>query len=536
MLKAALMIGVAIPAMGGAASGATWQMVVNNGVVAPQSVTQPKTPYFFSYNQPAINTAGQVVFRARAKPLTLEGQGGGGGEPVRGVYTALGTGGLAGGIRIVADNLGVLVPQPNTTGAQFIEFPSTPRADALSATVATRGQSQPVVTLSDGTKVGTSGVYLRVGGDTTEAAPALVTGASLVGNVPAYSYFSVPTEAPGTKFDQFPGSPSPVAGIAVFKGNYTVDGVGKTGVFLRNTKGGTQPVKLIVKSGMPIPDAPGKVFGSAAPPSAATNTLGVKKVVFAGFDNEEAPTAGGIYITKLADATYLRALAAIGTQVPTMPAGTTFNKFGEGLSFEGRFVTFWGAWGSETKIVHKDCPADGNKDLIAYCLQQYPSGADLPVPVNQGIFLVDVQTSVITLIAKTNADGFTDFLYWTYSGKPPGSSGEAEDAEPPRWRSSAFTAVTTNSMVFKGQKGAVDGLYARNANSSTIIRVLDTTMDGRSVDPAAPIGSLVSAIGVERDGFRGSKVAITASMLNAATTASWAGIYVHDCGATCSSW
>jgi hypothetical protein len=30
---------------------------------------------------------------------------------------------------------------------------------------------------------------------------------------------------------------------------------------------------------------------------------------------------------------------SIGTQVPTLPAGTTFNKFGEGISFDGALMT-----------------------------------------------------------------------------------------------------------------------------------------------------------------------------------------------------
>ncbi len=531
-MKAALMLGCAFP---GVATAATWQMIVNNGVVAPQSVPQAKTPYFFSYNQPAINYWGQVAFRARAKPLT--GGTAAGSQPVRGVYSRLtSSNGLAATapILIVADNLGTFVPTPNTTGAQFIEFPSTPRIDAKSAFVATRGQSTPVVVLPDGTKTGTSGIYARNAGG--NVITPLVTAASQVGSVPAYSYFAVPTEPPGTKFDQFPGSPSPLANsVVAFKGNYTVDTVGKTGVFFRETSGGTQPVKLVVKSGMPIPDASGKVFGSAAPPSAATDSAGIKKVVFAGFDVEEAPTAGGIYITKLDDPSVLTPLASIGSQVPSLPAGTTFNKFGEGISFEGNLVSFWGAWGTETRIVHKDCPTDGNADLIAYCKQQYPNGADLPVPVNQGIFVSNPAIGQTYLIAKTNVDGFTDFLYWTYSGKPPGGD-EAEDAEPPRWRSSAFTAISSGALAFKGQKGAVDGLYARHWYSAAVLRVLDTTMDGRSVDPAAPEGSKISAIGLERDGFRGSLISITASMLNPVTTLSWAGIYVAYCGPTCTSW
>lgn len=531
-LKLALLIGVATPLMASAANAATWQTVVNNGFVAPQSNASGQTPYFFSYNQPAINNSGQVVFRARAKPLSA---GQGGSQPTRGVYTrsVLLT---SAPINVVADNKGVLVPAPNTTGATFIEFPSTPRADALSALIATRGQSDPVVTLPDGTKVGTSGIYAKAA-RTLPSLPEfpLTTAASLVGSIPAYSYFQVPGEPAGTRFDQFPGSPSPVgARYVAFKGNYTVGTTGKTGVFYRDLVGGTQPVKAILRSGELIPNAGGKVFGSAAPPSSTKDTAGLLKVVFAGFDNEDLPTAGGIYSAELGNPASLRPLVSIGDHVPKTTS-STFNKFGEGISYNGRWVSFWGAWGSATRIVHKDCPTDGNADLIAYCKTAYPSGVDLKVPLNQGIFVLDTVRNSLTRVARTGTNGFTDFLYWTYSGKPPGGT-EEEDAELPRWRASAFTAVSKDAMVYKAQKGAVDGLYARRWAVNEIIKVLDTTMAGSSVDPAAPSGSLVSAIGVERDGFRGSRVAITASMLNAATTASWAGIYVHDCGTGCSGW
>lgn len=537
-LKAALLTCVAMPLAASQvfAAPVQWQVVVNNSFVAPQSKAQAKVAYFFSYNQPAVNNFGQVVFRARAKPLTGESSGGSGGsgggsQPTHGVYTRLG----AGAINIVADNLGILVPWPNTTGATFTEFPSTPRADAVTNLVATRGQSTPVITLADGTKLGTSGVYAKAGLlSPTLPYFNLTTAASQVGSAPGYSIFQVPGEAAGTRFDQFPGSPSPLAGrVVTFKGNYTVGLISKTGVYYRDLAA-TSPTKLVVHSGDPIPGGGGKVFGSAAPPSSAVD-LATKKseVVFAGFDNEDNPTAGGIYLAELGSTT-LNPLASIGTQVPTLPAGTTFNKFGEGISFDGATVSFWGAWGTQTRTIHKDCPTDGNADLIAYCLQQYPNGADLTVPVNQGIFTVNIVSKTITLIARTTVDGFTDFLYWTYSGKPPGGEGDG-DAEPPRWRSSAFTAVNPSAMAFKGLKGTLDGIYVKRAGVA-LFPVIDTNTDGQAVDPRAPVGSKVSSIGLERDGFRGPYLAITAGMLNPVTTLSWAGIYSHNCGAGCTTW
>jgi hypothetical protein len=61
---------------------------------------------------------------------------------------------------------------------------------------------------------------------------------------------------------------------------------------------------------------------------------------------------------------------------------------------------------------------------------------------------------------------------------------------------------------------------------------------GATVDPAAPDGAVISALGIERDGFRGNWLAVNVSMLvpSVAVTAAadgeeseeetgWAGIY-----------
>ena len=535
--KVALLIGAALPVGGALAQTApAWITVVNNATIAPQAVPTGKTAYFFSYNQPAVNDAGQVVFRARAKPFSGAGGGGGGGggEPVKGIYTREAAR-VASPVRIVADNTGMLVPSPNTTGASFIEFPSTPRSDARSAMVATRGQSQGVVTLADGSKVGTSGVYATPGG-------VLTTAASQLGDVPGYAYAQVPGAAPGTGFDQFPGSPSPVANRAVvFKGNYTEDGVSKTGIFYRDAlaNGGAAPFGLVAHTGTPIPGT-SLTFGSTAPPSAALvgaeSVLDNVQVVFTGYDVEEAPTAGGIYLSRLSNPTALRTVVQIGGAVPGVP-GEVFNGFGEGLSFNGRYVSFWGSWGSATKTVHKDCPTDGNADLIAFCLTQYPNGADLTESANQGIFFADTVTGRVRMAARTGANGYTDFIYWVYSGMPPGTGG-ATDAEYPRWRASAFTGLQTAAMVFKGQKGSVDGLYVdvtyvADADTTRLRTLLDTTMSGQSVDLAAPAGSLVSSIGVERDGLRNGWLAVSVGMENVATAESWSGIYARYCGPAC---
>ena len=524
LLRAGLLLGAAIPAH--ATLATDWQTVVNNAVVAPQAVPNGTTPYFFSYNQPAVNQAGKVAFRARAKP---PGGQGGSDATTQGVYYRQLS--LANSqVGIVADNTGVPVPAPNNTGATFIEFPSTARIDSTTGMITTRGQSQGVFTLPDGTREGTSGIYATPG-------DALTTAASQLGNIPDYNYFQVPDTAPGIRFDQFPGSPAPLRNrFIVFKGNYTETDIAMTGIFYRDmlASGGTAPVRRIARTGTPIPGGGGAIFGSTAPPSAATDPgNGRSKVVFAGFDNEDRPTAGGIYITYLDRPQSLRPIISLGDVVPGAP-GFVFTGFGEAVSFDGRYVSFWGSWGKSKKIVHENCPTDGNKYLIAYCLEQYPNGADLTESVNQGVFRADTQNQTVRMVARTQKPtGFTDFLYWTYSGKPPGSPGGG-DAEPPRWRSSAFTAVTSLALAFKGQKASIDGLYVYRRGS--VQTVLDTTMDGQSVDPMAPLGSLVSAIGLERDGFRGSWLAISAGMTNTTTAETWAGLYAHDCGKVCSVW
>jgi len=182
----------------------TWATVVNNGDIAPGS-----TKDFNSYNQPSVNSSGLVTFRARTR-------GGGGGEPLRGVYSR---NPLQAGdpIAVVAD-VTAEVPQPNNLESTFNEFPSFPRIGQYSNTIATRGQSEPVLkyVLPDLTETrgGTSGVYATIGG-------TLTTGASLVGAVPGYEYFAVPGATSGTRFSQFPGAPAVDGTTIAFKGNYT---------------------------------------------------------------------------------------------------------------------------------------------------------------------------------------------------------------------------------------------------------------------------------------------------------------------------
>ena len=68
-------LSVLMLAMFAATSAEAWVTVVNNGDLVPTT-----DKYFNSYNQPSINDAGLVVFRARSS-----GQGGQG--PATGIFT-----------------------------------------------------------------------------------------------------------------------------------------------------------------------------------------------------------------------------------------------------------------------------------------------------------------------------------------------------------------------------------------------------------------------------------------------------------------
>jgi hypothetical protein len=621
-----------------------WYTVANNGDVIPtdsssscgschedmassDSQLSAGAKVFNSYNQPAINKDGVVVFRARSRgghggseggsghgggeeggtggggaggggtsAAAAAGDAGGGGESGGG---GSGSGGMGGGsgsepergiyMRNLAEQ-GPLymvfrrsgaVPQPNntTTGkggelATFNEFPSVPRIDAGSDTIATRGQSTPVWTYLDDktgteTRTGTAGIYVT-SSHGMPAAGASMLGDVYEGGIQTFPYFQVPVHGAvpaGTGFDQFPGSPAVTERTTiVFKGNFSVGGVGKTGVFYRDfaAKRGAASVEVIASSFTKIPGSQTN-FGSTAPPSA-----GGKYTVFAGYDNEQAPTKGGIYRARLGNKPIvLETVVKIGDPVPGELNGETFDRFGEAISVSsnGRHVLFWGGWGDpgpdgeKTRDIPLACPAEGNADMRAYCATVTPEGTTGQVPKYQGFFLRDMQSGTTTVIAKTGdvVDGRTieDFVYWNFSGRVPGKGhGGEEDIEETlelaRWRSTSFGAVSGTgapgmSVVKARFADNIDGLenehalLLRDVKPSRVgdLEPLLRTGDlGAMVDPDAPAGAVISALGIERDGFRGNWLAVNVSMLvpSAELTAAaggeeseeetgWAGIY-----------
>lgn len=534
-----------------AQSTSKWITVVNNGDVMPGTAQ-----LFNSYNQPSVNQLGLVVFRARSKGADSGGGGKGKGEEESISTSAVdegsggkgqGSGGQGGGNgsgnqpvhgiysrNMLQTNTPIVrifdksstVPQPNNMNATFIEFPAFPRVEMLTNTIVTRGSSQPVLryTLADGTdtRAGTSALLA-----TERQGP--VTAATQLGMVPGYQQFQVPGAAAGVKFDQFPGAPAVSGNKVIFKGNYTEGGASKTGIYFRNptASNGTAAVQLIANTNTRIPNqakTTNVLFGSTAPPSAALDF-----VVFAGFDNEDNPSYGGIYWTLIQSKPTLRTLVGIGQQVPGEDRGIGFTRFGEGLAFDGRNVAFWGAWGKETRSITLTCPTDGNADLIAYCNKEHPAGYIATVPVHQGIFVYDILFGTLTPLVKA-PNNFDDFLFWTFSGKAPGSAGSA-DGEPARWRSSAFAAVAgvlrPFQVVFKARKDTVDGIYLAGYKTP-LTTLVDTSMSGRTLDGEAPLGSMITSVGIERESLRGVWLTLTASMLDPITSESWGGIYLRQ--------
>ena len=547
-----MVLGMAMPMLGAGADVVfNWQTVVNNGVVVPGDSRK-----FNSYNQPSMNMNRFVVFRARSK-------GGLGGEPAHGIFTRdMNT---LSPLSTVFDR-NALVPLPNNLSSTFTEPPSFPRIDVSYPVVVSRGNHQPVWEYipageTEETRAGTTGIY-------TNGFGSLITAASNLGSVPDFSFFAVPGTA-GIKFDVFPGTPSvtihPTGNAAmrvatiVFKGNYTENGVGKTGVYFRDLTddpielsdgsvlspaGGEDSVVVIANTATRIPGT--KVtFGSTAPPSAANGWA-----VFTGLDNEDFPTQGGIYLVHLIKPNPpMTVLVRIGDQVPGEAKGVGFNRLGEALSFDGRFVAFWGAWGNDTKTLILQCPTAGNKIRNAYCNAIHPSGALATVPLHQGIFVYDTVQRSLTAMAKAPND-YDDFVYWNFTGfvqgmGESGGSGETDDTgEPARWRSATFLAVSgvgvggpkavTHLAAFKARKGAisngayvnpVDGVYLGGGPGTfPLTTVIQTGMDGKLIDPAMPLSLPVTELGLERDGFRNNAIVISVGM--GVEEAGWAGIYL----------
>jgi hypothetical protein len=136
----------------------------------------------------------------------------------------------------------------------------------------------------------------------------------------------------------------------------------------------------------------------------------------------------------------LEPLVKIGDHVVDANGDETsekFTRFGEGLSYDGKAVAFWAAWGNEMVTLKKCCPEHGNKDRRAYCIENdhnTKNGTEqdigcmyqeVQVPAHQGFFVYnDGKGDKLRLVKETflGQDGIgTDLINWNYSGKPPGA-------------------------------------------------------------------------------------------------------------------
>ena len=223
-------------------------------------------------------------------------------------------------------------------------------------------------------------------------------------------------------------------------------------------------------------------------------------------------------------------------------------------------MLFWGGWGGEREV-DLECPDEGNAAMQAACDEATRKDPTGEVPKYQGFFLRDMQSRTTIVIAKTGdvVDGRTieDFVYWNFSGRVPGKGhGGEEDPEETlemaRWRSTSFGAVsgsgapgmTVIKASFEDNNDVLENeqaLLLRDVKPSglgDLVPLLRTGDLGAMVDPEAPAGAVISALGIERDGFRGNWLAINVSMLvpAAEVTAAaageeseeetgWAGIY-----------
>jgi hypothetical protein len=571
---------------------------VNNNDVVPEILPVRN---FNSYNPASVNVGKLVVFRGRSTGQAM--------GPVSGIFKRNMTNPVISVItKVLArsapeKNESTVVPQPNNINytvpggggdypASFTEFPSFPRIALNTDSIATRGLHPPVweyvVNDTVTSRVGTTGVYVEIENQ-------LYTGASLLGATgeafaPLYDVPSSSSDNSGLKFDVFPGAPSITNNnFIAFKGNFQVGNVSKTGVFFRQLTpnaeyGGTNDVKFVASSDTEIPNpnnacSPGTKFGSTAPPSAAGSTM-----VFVGVDNEDDPSCGGIYQASLVPNPTLNVLINLGeTLVPGLSPNEPLTGLGEGLSYDESLLAFWGSWGNETKTVRLFCPTTGEQARRDYCNNATGNGdpnsicdndPDTPcyqekeVPVNQGIFVLDVASGVLYLIARTSTDNgveFDDFVFWNYSGAPPGVGPEDADSdpdqEPPRFRSSAFVSVSSGggqAVVFKARTGEldsdniyvdpVDGIYLKtkgsgepwSGSSRTVVETgdLGTQLDLEAVFPddtpnVAGQSLVVDELSIERESLRGSSLVVAVGFTgtyldedNAEVDVEFAGIYL----------
>ena len=546
-----------------------WKPVVNRNDVLPENGQS-----FESFTEPSVNRSGAVAFG---------GTSGGVPHPIAGVFLRrMGAVGqpietlLQRGGDVAAPNN---VENPPFSGqfAGYRMFPWFPRIDADAVMVTSRGTSGPVwrFLLPNGEELfqGTSGVFATSNG-------SRFTAANMLGDVrdpdtlePSFPEYSVPNEYEGTAFDGFPGSPAMGGSrFVTFKGAWrtyqhsTLHPDYTEGLYARDLEFQLDPLVEIVTSDdeipMPLVLLSNPHFEVIGSPSSSDS-----RTVFLGTDDANHPHHGGIFLADLAEPVVsLVPLVQIGDHVPGLNPGAlatgddTFTQLGETLSFNGRWVAFWGSWGHSHRNVHFHCPEEWEVDdaqLAKCCHHRYGEGFEVDVPSNQGIFVYDTDTGVtypVSLIGdgtSSSKDSIESFVYWKFSGTVLDDHGDmlsggnghddgvpVDETELADWRMSTYAAVEsavsyggTESefrVAFKAimHQHHEDTIFmAQGPDGATPTEIITTGALGSTLDLATPEGARIVDLAMERDSLRDGWFVIAAKMWNHDTHQSWAGVY-----------
>lgn len=514
----------------------SWNVMANGTKVLPATTTP-----FANFSMASVNSSGLAAFRGQSVVTTSDGTGET--SSTTGIYTAdLANGGT---IARVAD-ISMTVPEPNEltygqTLAKFGGFPSYPNVDASNPFVAFNATHPPVVSLVDG-KGGSFGLYSNPDGVVATGVGAFVTTLNDV-----YDYFQVP-ELPGIPFGAFPYSPSAVGGdTLVFKGDYLNGTAVAMGIYYRDVSSSSAAVTRIASTfDSKIPGST-RTFAYFGAPTAVGND-----VVFVGYDKKTAPTMGGIMMAPVSALPTITSLVKIGDLVPGSTTDT-FTQFADPVAFDGRYVVFWGAWGTDMISKTLSCSDIQDPAMSSFCSTTvYPTGSTtVQVPAHQGIFLYDTQAEGAPIALAVTGSGFNNFAYYTFVGSLPeegaptdvggggqgGGGGETETEVPleaPGFVLTPNVAVAGQSgsnytAVFKGNTGSVDGIYMATGSgleaAPALTTVLDTTMAGSKVDYNAPDTTQIKSLDLEHVGMSGTWLTIGSSLYDSATQSTLPGLY-----------
>ena len=569
----------------------TWTPVANRNDVVPGTEQQLR-----KFSEPSVNRGGAVAFRGTASREDYPVSGvylrrmGATGQPIEAIFER--------GADVAWPN-NVESPAFSGTFAGYRRFPWFPRIDADAVMVVSRGTSGPVwrFMLPNGEEMfqGTAGVFASSNGDR-------FTAANMLGDVrdpdtlePYFPEFAVPGEGDATAFDGFPGVPT-IGGsrYVTFKGATRRHGhhdFGKGegggnggghgggprydhGLYTRDLLTPFSPLLEIVREG---DDMPGPLVLRSQPrfevigsPSAFEN-----RVVFLGVDDDDHPDNGGIYISRTDEPSDPQPIVRIGDPVPGLVMDgvasddLTFREFGEAISFNGRWVAFWGAWGHSDMHFELDCPEPwevDDEELSKYCHDQHHAHDHVEVRRSQGIFVHDLETDTTYLVAL-NGDmptGMKDkelpsYVFWKFDGTVPvhggghgggngGGNGDnllgspdgdgvpTDQSERAEWRPYVYLAVESLAgfggsedefrVAFKSTLKDIDTLWiADGPFGGSPQPILSTGNLGSSLDEQCPEGARIVDIGLERDAMRDGWLAISARMWNDKTREGWSGVY-----------